>query len=105
MNLEIPTAIISSMVGGGITALASVLKNAHDNDKAVAVVKNEINRIDSARLLCQSNHAKINENVVKHHEDKEVHVSNAWRDEIRSRFDRIEELQDKVLAKLLENGQ
>jgi hypothetical protein len=104
MNLGIPEAILGSLVGGGITGLVVWAKITHESSKAVAVITTEVARIDKAREICRQGHDKYDSLVSKHHEDTDVHVSSAWRDEVRSRLGRIEAIQDKVLNRLLESA-
>ena len=103
MNVEIPAVVIGSLCSGSIVAVVSWVKMGIELDKAVTKVAAHLDRIDRERAVCKAAHDKFDSELVEHHKDDSRHISDSWRDEVRSRLARIEEIQDRVLFKLL-NG-
>jgi hypothetical protein len=100
--------VFSSAVGAGfggmVTAFATWMRTGKQVEIAVATIRTEISRIDKERLVERAVHDVHEATMVKHHENQNIHMSDAWRDEMRSRLKRIEELQDSMLKRLLEGA-
>ena len=77
---------------------------ARSFDKGLIEIQQKINHIEEDRKKCRELHDKHDESADRHHSDFAVHVSDPWREELRSRLDRIEALQNDVLARLMKKS-